>query len=85
MKMENSHYQMLKDAAKNVQKRHPDTTPQSYIDNKIGKDHAKRFRWDLFWSAAKNIPIEVKCLILDYLNDSHIDTAMKGIVKELYS
>lgn len=81
MKITNSDYQTLKDAAAKVKEANPQITPVSYVANKIGKDHHVRFCWDLFWSAKKYIG---QTNYYDYLNDSHIETAMKKIVRELY-
>jgi len=42
------------------------------------KDLGMRFRWDLLWAAK----VDLNAMYV-YLNDSHIDTALKAIVKEL--
>jgi hypothetical protein len=51
---------------------------------KLGKDPEMRFRWDLFTFAMRsgtgNITIND---FYRYANDSHIDTALKRIVREL--
>ncbi len=45
------------------------------------KDPAKRLRWDLAYCAGLNSWI---CAVLyQYLDDSHIDTALRKVVKEL--
>ena len=51
---------------------------------KLGKDPEKRFRWDLFY-CARNVNPE-KIAITDsiqYLNNDHLDTALRRIVREL--
>jgi hypothetical protein len=47
----------------------------------LGKDKAMRFRWDLFHAA--KLSHFASDNLSSYLNDNHIDTALKGIVKEL--
>ena len=42
------------------------------------KDPDKRYRWDLFYAAA--LPIQE---LYAYLNDDHIDTALRKLVKPL--
>lgn len=45
------------------------------------KDFDKRLRWDCFWLAGLS---GFACgTLYDYANDSHIDTALKSIMKEL--
>ena len=45
------------------------------------KDPAVRFRWDLYHASALT---SFTCDILySYLDDTHIDTALKNIIKEL--
>lgn len=88
MKIKESDYNTLKAAAQKVQKNSPEITPETYKTNKVGKDTNKRFRWDLYWSALKNLrgtnQNEFVSRIYKYADDSHIDTALKKIVKELY-
>lgn len=51
---------------------------------KLGKDPEKRFRWDLFYcarmSGTEKFMIED---IYKYANDTHLDTALRAIVREL--
>jgi len=42
---------------------------------------SKRYRWDLLWSSA--LSIWVSDNLYPYLNDTHIDTALRTIVKDL--
>jgi len=50
----------------------------------LGKDKSKRFRWDL-WNAAYRLnkaALTWQCdCLYRYLNDTHIDTALKYYVK----
>lgn len=56
----------------------------AYKALKLGKDPERRFRWDLFYcarrSGAEKIALED---IYRYANDTHLDTALKRIVREL--
>jgi hypothetical protein len=56
----------------------------AYKALKLGKDPERRFRWDLFTfarrSGAENIALED---IYRYANDTHLDTALRAIVREL--
>lgn len=51
---------------------------------KLGEDPERRFRWDLFTfarrSGTEKLMIED---IYKYANDTHLDTALKRIVREL--
>ena len=56
----------------------------AYKALKLGKDPEKRFRWDLFYCARRSGT--EKFMIEDiykYANDTHLDTALKAIVREL--
>ena len=47
-----------------------------YIDNRLGEE---RFRWDLLHATSVLVDIP----LYDYLDDNHIDTALRSIVGEL--
>ena len=48
------------------------------------KDLNKRYRWDLYWEAtAGTHHNELRNQMYVYMNDDHIDTALKSIVKDL--
>lgn len=77
MKIKSEHYQTMLNAIASLPR-------DKYLEHKaleLGADKAKRFRWDLF-SAAKLYTFASDELY-SYLNDEHIDTALKAIVKEL--
>ena len=87
MKIKPEHLQILADALEKVKEKFPEATLQNYIDNNIGKDHAKRWRWDLFYAAMKFVPDSFRYggtggqLVLNsYMNDAHIDTALKYLL-----
>lgn len=83
MKIEFHDYRILFDAIQTVRRNNPEMTLNYYIENKLGKDHAKRWRWDLLYAAKKFLPDNFVCDVLyKYMNDTHIDTALKNIVKE---
>jgi len=89
MKIKTEHLETLAEAIRKVKEAHPDVTLQSYIDNKIGKDHKLRWRWDVFWAAQKYLPEGFKrggrgnCSVLsDYMDNSHIDTALRHILRD---
>ena len=44
------------------------------------KDLDKRFRWDLFYNSTTTV---FRFDLYEYLDDSHIDTALRRIVKPL--
>ena len=87
MKIKPEHLQILADALEKVKEKFPEATLQNYIDNNIGKDHAKRWRWDLFYAAMKFVPDSFRYggtggqLVLNsYMNDAHIDTALRYLL-----
>lgn len=83
MKIKQEDFDILLATARQVKTNNPQCTPAGYKQNNIGKDTEMRFRWDLYWSIRKMLPIKTLDN-LRLLNDSHIDTALKKIVKELY-
>lgn len=85
MKIQKDHFDILLQAAKKVKEAYPEFTLENYIKNKIGKDHEMRFRWDLLYGSKKFLPEHFVCDVLyKYLNDTHIDTALKRITKEVF-
>jgi hypothetical protein len=83
MKIEFQDYKILFDAIQQVRRNYPEMTLDYYIKNNLGKDHEKRWRWDLLYAAKNFMPQHFVCDVLyKYLNNTHIDTALKKIVKE---
>ena len=83
MKIEFQDYKILFDAVQTVRKNNPQMTLDYYMKNNLGKDHEERWRWDLLFAAKRFMPENFICGVLyKYLNDAHIDTALKKIVKE---
>ena len=51
-----------------------------YIENRIGKDHAQRARWDLVWMAKQRGIVAHTWFKKQYdngMNDTHIDNLLK--------
>jgi hypothetical protein len=63
-----------------------DATPKQDLDTYLAalkedsrvKDINVRFRWDILHASRFNI-----CSLYLYMNDTHIDTALKAIMKEI--
>ena len=72
MKIKPEHYQALKEAVDNVLQAQPEITVDVYLAK--GRT-AERFRWDALWARGFRIPGEW----YKYLNDNHIDTALRKI------
>jgi hypothetical protein len=85
MKMTKKHYETLRVMVAGLLEQHPDT-PIHYSNGNFAranavKDLNKRYRWDLFYYAtSKDQPFRDE---LGYLQDSHIDTALRNIVKPI--
>ena len=57
---------------------------EEYESKLIGKDHQMRCRWDILWYSKKHLSHDFVCgQLYKYLNDNHIDSALRKIVKEL--
>ncbi len=83
MKITKEHYKILSDAIQEVRKEIPELNLDYYIKNNLGKDHAKRFRWDCLWAAKKfkKLPDNfVVDILYEYCDNTHIDTALRKIV-----
>jgi len=86
MKMTKEHYNFIKGAIscldKNLIKEHK----QFIIDEGKAKDINKRLRWDCFHATKIKIGDGIGqdgLPLYSYLNDDHIDTALRNIIKEL--
>lgn len=87
MKCPGHHYQTIVAALKRLRELHPNITPTYYKDNAIGKDHAKRFRWDAFRAAQieGNTMTWVCNNLYPTMHDTHIDTALRKAVAEVWN
>ena len=86
MKMTTEHYKFIKDQLSTISiddlQKHFVALKQAQKDKSQRiKDIDMRFRWDCFYSR-KLSPFACSHLY-SYLNDAHIDTALKQIAKEL--
>jgi hypothetical protein len=81
MKIKTEHYKEMLDVLSKVDKDAARKHKKELKKDARVKDIEKRFRWDLLY-AAKLSPWICDNLY-PYLNDSHIDTALKSIVNEL--
>lgn len=79
LKIRPEHAQVIADAVEAVLKDHPDIQKQ-YTDAGLTP---MRCRWDLFWEAHRRFPDVHKTVrtIYEYVNDDHIDTLLRRIVK----
>ena len=55
---------------------------------KLGKNKTKDFIWDLFYAAMRNTPLNfnkfaISDRLYDYLDDSHIESALRRIAMQL--
>lgn len=76
MKIEQAHFDRLQDAVQTALKTFPYTLDE-YL--KAGNS-AKRYRWDVLWHAQQT---RFVCNTLyKYLNDDHIDTALRKIFEQ---
>ncbi len=80
MKIKPEHYEHMKQEIEPLAKLIPEH--RAYLVNEgKAKDIEKRLRWDLFYAAKLT---RYACdTLYSYMHDDHIDTALKGIMKEL--
>ena len=79
MKILPEHYQWLLDSCRSLSDRIPAHRDFIRKEGKA-KDIEKRLRWDLFYSATRAVGFPN---FYSYLNDDHIDTALRAIMKEI--
>lgn len=87
LKIQAGHLQYLKDLVL------PCDSPQKREQYKVGnfanadkvQDLYKRYRWDLFWQGLRNSNNTdfLTKVLYSYLNDEHIDSALKYVVRPL--
>ena len=77
MKMTKEHYNRIKTAIASI----PRELALEHKSKELGKDKAMRFRWDMFIAA--KLSTFASDELYQYLNDDHIDTALKSVIKEL--
>lgn len=84
LKIKAEHLQKLKDG---IQRLDTPAERQRYIRGDFtGSDRVrdlyKRYRWDLYWAASRG-DSDFHSNLYDYLNDDHIDSALRSIVPPL--
>jgi hypothetical protein len=77
MKMKLAHYNIMKDAIAAL----PRDQMLAFKENDLGKNKEKFFIWGLF-KAAK-LHFTATDFLYQYLDDNHIETALRRIAKEL--
>lgn len=87
MKMTTEHYETLKLAIAKVSHKAPEHREVLLRQDKYKQSLErlnKRVRWDCYWAAQEYLPERfVINTLYEYLNDDHIDTALKKIQREL--
>lgn len=85
LKISPEDYTTLKQGIEKVIKEHPvDQYREALIKESKAKDIEKRLRWDYLYGAKIYLPENfVVDTLYKYLNDDHIDSALKNIFKEL--
>jgi hypothetical protein len=78
LKIEYDHYRTLSDAIAEAREQRSELTLESY---RLQRLTPKRWRWDLLWyCTARILPRNWVCETLySYLNDDHIDSALRSI------
>jgi hypothetical protein len=79
MKIRQEHYKHMRDEIK-LMVDLPALNDAIRIDGRY-KDFGKRFRWDAAYKAGLSGWIADN--LYSYMDDSHVDTALKAIIKEL--
>ena len=82
MKIKPEHYSVLKKAMQEKAFLLPAIKSHISLETRQPKDINMRIRWDLFWCTGLKIG-ESDLPLYDYMNDTHIDTALKKIMTEL--
>lgn len=80
MKIQSEHYEYMRLAMSNS-KHLLQTIRQNALKSKVVKDAEKRIRWDLMHSGVS--PKWICDNIYPYADDTHIDTALRQIMKEI--
>jgi hypothetical protein len=76
MKMNATHYEYLYTAINALDR----DTVLAHKSLELGNDKVKRFVWDLYYMI--NASAWICGNLYSYLNDSHIETALKSIARE---
>ena len=79
MKIKPEHYAHMRDAIKRAAP--TINTRAHYVENRVGNDPEKRYRWDLAYAAELSAWIGDN--VYPYADDTHVDTALRSIVTDL--
>jgi hypothetical protein len=80
VKITTEHYNYLRDAITAIPQENIDAHRRKLLTDERVKDADKRLRWDLLYAT---VPSAWICdNLYSYLNDTHIDTAIKSIINE---
>ena len=77
MKVKPEHYEYMRDAMALAL----DSLSSEHVSRFRANFSEKRFRWDLARGA--NLIRFMTCYLYEYCNDTHIDTALRAIIREL--
>ena len=81
MKIKQEHYNHIKNAIMNCGTTINEQRLNILNSGKQPKDFYKRLRWDMSYLA--NLTPYICANLYSYLDDTHIDTALRAIIKEL--
>ena len=82
MKIQPEHYAHMRAAIANLDADAVRAHRAALADDPRVRDLAKRFRWDLSYAA--RLTPWICDTVYPYANDTHVDTALRRIVDELY-
>jgi hypothetical protein len=85
MKIKPEHYEVLRDAFASI-KDCIASHREAVIAGGKAKDVEKRVRWDALYALGRTnyLPDRFTSSVLyDYMNDDHIDTALRAVIREL--
>jgi len=82
MKMKTEHFNQLAEMIEENNKKY-DLIIEDWIEHmKINNWSEKRMRWDMLWSVARDKRQAWFDCVYQYINDDHIDTALRKIVQK---
>jgi len=87
MKMKPEHYQVIKEEINKLDRTAIFNTAQAFSENPKIKDKAKALRWACLHATKLKLGDGVGLSglpVYSYCNDSHIDTALKQVMKDLH-
>ena len=88
MKIKPEHYEVLKAAINKLDRTAIFNHAESLKSDARVKDLSKRLRWDCFWATGlklgDGVGVHGELPLYEYMHDSHIDTALKQIMKDLH-